>query len=228
MAGRIDLRPDSVSTQRLAGVEHVAIADVVGDVQRRDEERQVRQHDERSDRRVERRRHHQRERGRDERRHDGAQRRTRRSRSARPAASSPARREGSRASAVAARASWNTTSAGAHHSAIIVGNAQSAPNSIASCTRVDAERRPAHARRGRRIVVGGRRGAVQHVEQLPAVDQRRRAERDRDADDEHDAERQQRARDWRRKPRSSMPHRRLAAALLRPRGGEEADARAPA
>jgi hypothetical protein len=78
------------------------------------------------------------------------------------------------------------------------------------------------AGRAARIGLAGGRGAVEHVEQLPAVDERRRGDGDRDADDEHDAERQQRG-DIGAEPAQQQPQVRLAAALLRPRRSEEAD-----
>jgi hypothetical protein len=77
----------------------------------------------------------------------------------------------------------------------------------------------AHASRS--VLVGGRRRG-ERVDQLAAVDQRGRQHRDRDAGDEHRAEHEQRAQ-VRAKAHEQVGDARLAAALLRPRGGEEAD-----
>ena len=125
---RADVAGADQRRERLARVEHVAIAHVVGDVQRRDEEEHVGQQQRQRERAPDRRRQQQREQRR--RRASGSsaaeeEHARARRRSDRP----PVRERRAQARARApspALASWNTTSAGAHHSASSVGSAHSA------------------------------------------------------------------------------------------------------
>ena len=177
--------PDASGASVSSGVEHVAIAHVVADVQRDGEDDRVRQRTTMTSTCIGAARKQQREQREHHHRAASRRRRTRSRCRSRAPASWRARRAGSSQARAPAPASWNTTSAGAHQVASSTGTASTAENSIASCICVSAKRFAG-------LLLGDRCEPRHEVAQLAAVDDRRRLDRERHAEHEEHADGQER------------------------------------